>query len=183
MDIGAAITSLTTAQKIAKGLREIEKAYDAANLKAQIADLLSNIADAKSELVEAQSVIKEKDEEIKRLNEALVINPDLIEGPGGYKWQNRGEGLRIGLPVCPTCLDREARQVVLVRSGRYLAAQCPRCSTPFDPVERFLEPDGQGNQKTESQAQKEQREENRRKQSQALREAGAKFDGGSWMGR
>ena len=181
MDIGSALSSLTAAQTIAKGLREVQKAYDEAALKMQIADLISNIADAKIELVEAQAALDSKDDEIKRLTEALATKARLVEGPGGYRWQDRGDGRGIGLPVCPACLDKEGRQVVLVQSGTNFGAQCPRCSTSFDPVDRLLEPDPSGVQRTAIQSRAEARAEQRRQQNQTMRQLNASLNGDSWL--
>lgn len=157
MSLAGAIAGVTASINTLKALRTVEKAIDQAELKIQIADLISNLADAKVELVEAQQTLKEKDEEIVRLQASLERRASLIEGPGGHHWQDRGGGLKLGYPICPSCDERDGRQVQLKQSGLMHSAACPRCSSKFEPVEFFHEPDSSGAQKTETEVAKEKR--------------------------
>lgn len=167
MDIAAALASLNSALGILKGLREIDKAYDLALLRAQVVDLMGNVTDAKAELLEAQETLTAKDKEIARLSDALAEKGELVDGPGGYKWPKTEDGLRRGFPICPACDEKEHRQVLLKQVGRGYGAVCPRCATKFDPVEYFHEPTN-GQEKTRTQADQEQRDADNRAATAAI---------------
>jgi len=166
MSIGAAIASLNAALETLKALRGLEKAFDQAVLKAQIVDLMGNVADAKVALLEAQDALREKDAEIDRLNGSIAAKAKLLEGPGGYMWADRGDGIRRGYPVCPACDEKEARQVTLKQAGGAHSCVCPRCDSKFKPVEYFHEPDASGKQQTHSQRMAERRNRHPRTDAQ-----------------
>lgn len=175
MDWNAALGSLSTALTVTKALKDIDAAYDKAVYKGQIAELLSSLADVKISVLDAQDELREKEAEISRLNESLAAKSALVEGVGGYHWKDRGDGLKIGYPICPACDDREGRQVVLKQAGGHHSTVCPRFSKEFAPVEFFHEPDQTGTQKTESQLSRERRDAANERNSAAMRLAG------SWM--
>ncbi|AQR60833.1 hypothetical protein BZG35_03560 [Brevundimonas sp. LM2] len=150
MDIAAGLASLDMAIKIAGSLKNVEKAYDQVALKGQVIDLMGALYDAKGQLHEAAAALAERDREIARLVEAQKEKATLVEGRHGYLWKDKGDGVKIGYPVCPSCLDRENHQVELKRDGNARAAQCPRCDKKFAPVEYYSEPKLDGSQTTAS---------------------------------
>ena len=168
MDISSAVASLNAALTVLKTLRAIDKQYDHAQLRVQIVDLMGNVTDAKVELLEAQETLSAKDLEIARLRDALAAKGDLVDGPGGYKWPKTGDGLRRGFPICPTCDEKEHRQVLLKQDGSTeYGTVCPRCATKFAPVEQFLEPVN-GAEKTQTEQDREKRDAQNRAASRAL---------------
>lgn len=71
MDIAAGLTLLGQATSIVKNLRDIEKGFDAAALKAQMAELYGTLADVKIALSDARETIHEKDKKIRELEEKI----------------------------------------------------------------------------------------------------------------
>ncbi|UGY03280.1 hypothetical protein [Bradyrhizobium quebecense] len=71
MDIAAALALVGQATGIVKNLREIEKGFDAAALKAQMSELYGTLADVKIALSDARETIHEKDKKIKELEEKI----------------------------------------------------------------------------------------------------------------
>ncbi|MEO8758830.1 MAG: hypothetical protein ABI398_13900 [Devosia sp.] len=67
MDIATGLALLAQATGIVKDLREIDKSFDAAALKAQMADLYGALADVKIALSDARDAIHERDQKIKEL--------------------------------------------------------------------------------------------------------------------
>lgn len=174
MDIAAGIASLDAALKIAKGIKGVEKAYDQVTLKGEVVELMGALYDVKGELIDAAQAIKERDAEIERLTAALADKKALILGPGGYSWIDHGDGLRLGYPICPTCLEGQGRQVELKQDGGSASAKCPRCATGFMPVECFLPRSADGKQNTVS-------EDNREKRAQRdLRRSVGQVGRGGW---
>lgn len=139
MSIGAGIASVNAAIGIAKGLRGLEKAYDEAVLKGQLIELMINLNDAKGELLDAQEAIAEREREIGRLSQALQVQGKLLEGPGGYRWLDKGEGQKRGYPVCPRCLPK-GDHIEMLQSGGIQTATCPVCSFKAEPVTCFIDP-------------------------------------------
>lgn len=67
MDISTGLTLLAQATGIVKDIRDIDKGFDAAVLKAQMADLYGTLADVKIALSDAREAIHERDQKIKEL--------------------------------------------------------------------------------------------------------------------
>ncbi|MDR6591566.1 hypothetical protein [Agrobacterium tumefaciens] len=72
MDIATGLSLLSQATGVVKDLREIDKGYDAAALKAQMADLYGTLADVKIALSDARETIHERDLEIKTLEAKIA---------------------------------------------------------------------------------------------------------------
>jgi len=72
LDIATALTLLGQATRIVKDLREIDKGFDLASLKAQMANLYGTLADVKIALSDAREAIHEKDQKIKRLEDKIA---------------------------------------------------------------------------------------------------------------
>ncbi|MGY2906561.1 hypothetical protein [Bradyrhizobium sp. URHC0002] len=71
MDIAAALSLLGQATNIVKNLREVEKGFDVAALKAQMAELYGTLADVKIALSDARETIHDRDKKIKELEEKI----------------------------------------------------------------------------------------------------------------
>jgi hypothetical protein len=78
MDIMTAIAAVSHALDAAKKLREIEKDFDAAAYKLQVAELASTLADAKLALTEIRGEIVAKGAEISRLTGALRFQGECV---------------------------------------------------------------------------------------------------------
>ena len=72
MDIGAGLTLLSQATGIVKDLRDIDKGFDVAALKARMADLYATLADVKIALSDARETIHERDRRITELEEKIA---------------------------------------------------------------------------------------------------------------
>ena len=138
MDFFAGISGINNAITIAKALKQIEKDYDAATLKAQVADLISALADAKMALTDASEENKRLASENERLLQAGSEVATLVEIES-YRYRTNGTGQAIGYPACPACLDKEKRVVLLIQEGYAKDAKCPRCASKFYPVESFTQ--------------------------------------------
>lgn len=169
MDLTAALGAVSTALGVAKAIKEIDAAYDKAAYKVQIAELMSSLADVKIAVLEGQEELRAKDNEIARLTAAIADKSSLVDGPGGYKWVDRGNGLRLGYPVCPSCLEASGRQVLLKQAGGKISVECPLCDKAFSPVEFFHEPDNQGKQLTETERRENAKASIRRVSSVGIR--------------
>lgn len=67
MDIATGLTLLAQATGIVKDLREVDKGFDAAALKSQMADLYGTLADVKIAPSDARETIHDRDRKIKEL--------------------------------------------------------------------------------------------------------------------
>lgn len=135
MTIGAAIGSINAALTIAKAMRQIEKDYDAAVLKAQIVDLMGAVTDAKGELIEAEEQLRAKDAEIKRLTESLNAKADMIE-VDGFMHAKGEDGKPKGRPFCPACLAADGTQIRPAKSVNNFST-CPRCKANYRNLNEF----------------------------------------------
>ncbi len=142
MDLVAAAGGLSHAINIAKTVRDADKALDKATLKAQMADVMDKATDAKFALSEAREQIANRDAEIARLRAAFEERVDLVLGDGDYKFRTNENGDAIGYPMCPKCETLDGRIVQLKQHRHGLAAQCPACSSVFEPVACYVEAEG-----------------------------------------
>jgi hypothetical protein len=67
MDIAAGLTLLAQATGIVKDLRAIDKGFDVAVLKSQMAELYGTLADVKIALSDARETIHDKEQKIREL--------------------------------------------------------------------------------------------------------------------
>ena len=176
MDIASGIAAATHGLGIAKTLREIEKSYDQATLKAQLADLMSTLADAKLALIEAKESMAEKDKEIAALRTNFAVQAELIVSDGDYKFFAGESGNPLGYPVCPKC-ELDGKIVQLKQNGGIVQARCPSCMIEYQPVTCFLPPE-EGDATLRSK-QEGLRSEQSARSSAALRRHGSR---NSWMG-
>jgi len=72
MDIATALSLLSNATGVVKDLREIDKSFDVAALKAKMADLYVTLADVKIALSDARETIHGRDNQIKQLEDKIT---------------------------------------------------------------------------------------------------------------
>lgn len=143
MDIVSGIGAVTSALGIAKTLRGIEKTYDEATYKAQVADLINALTDAKLAMAEAKEDLAGKDKEIDRLKASFEAHSALVKGNGDYSYFADDNGKPLGYPVCPKCQQVDGRVIQLKQEGVSINAKCPACASVFNPVSCYL-PHGSG---------------------------------------
>lgn len=134
MPLMEAIAAVGQAIDVAKGMRAVEKNYDAATYKIQIADLMTALSEARLELVSARDSFAAKEAELAELKKTLERQAELVQGRGGFKYQVGEEGQPIGLPACPTCEQRDGRITFTVKDGSSRKVRCPVCDSRFDGV-------------------------------------------------
>lgn len=182
MDIAAGIAAVTQGLGIAKAMRTIEKAYDEATFKAQIAELIGSLTDAKLTLAEAKDEMAAKDKEIERLKAAFEAKAKLIKGPGDYEYIADDEGRPLGYPICPRCHETDGRIVQLKQNVKHIAGQCPVCEKEYKPVTAFLHYDG-GTAYTKQNEFDDKMAEMNRRQAEGMERLGRQLGGNSWMAR
>lgn len=138
MDLASAIAVAAQAVGIAKDLREIDKGFDVAELKARMADLYNNLADVRMALVDAQIDMREKDSEIEQLKSAFQLQRSLVERCG-YKYEAFDSGEPKGDAFCPRCEQNHGRFYRLVprENAARGSMDCPECKAHFTQVPRF----------------------------------------------
>lgn len=143
MDIMAGITAASQGLKIAKALRGIEKNYDDATYRAQMAELIESLTDAKLAMAEAKEGLVERDNEIKRLKANFEAKSALVKADGGYDYLAGDEGKAVGYPVCPKCNEVDGRISQTKEHENSGKSRCPACSSIYHPVVCYL-PSGSG---------------------------------------
>ena len=122
-----------------KGMRAVEKDFDAATFKAQMVELREALTDARLAMIEAREENAGLQAEIERLKQVAVDRDALLE-VGSYKYVG-SNGQPVGFPICPKCDATDSRLVKLVRQGHMRGAMCPVCTNSYDPVDCYL-PEG-----------------------------------------
>lgn len=171
MPIMEAIAAVGQAIEVAKGMRAVEKNFDAATYKVQIADLMTALSDARLELVAAREAASEKNAQFEELKRTLQGQESLVEVSSGFKYKMNESGQPAGLPVCPTCEQRDGRLAFTVKDGNARSVRCPVCDARFQGIAIYTQ--SQGNEPP-TLAQDEAR-----RQSEALMRANAHLDGRS----
>ncbi|RYD86679.1 MAG: hypothetical protein EOP50_22050 [Sphingobacteriales bacterium] len=138
MDISSGLAAASQAIGITKTLRSIEKDYDAAAYKGQIAELMLAVADTKMALSDARDAIADRDKEIARLKVTLAEKATLTKGLGEYQYHTDDDGHPFGYPICPKCEVVDARIVTLKQNKKHWVGACPVCATVYDPVAYYL---------------------------------------------
>ena len=143
MDIVSGIGAVSSALGIAKTLRGIEKTYDEATYKAQVADLINALTDAKLAMADAKENLADKDKEIERLKASFEAKSALVAGDGGYNYLADDGGNPVGYPVCPKCEQINGRIIQTKEHEASGKSRCPACSDVYGPVVCYL-PHGSG---------------------------------------
>jgi hypothetical protein len=131
MEIAAGLVALGQVAAVMKTVIEVDKTYDAAKFKAQMADAMVALADAKLALIDAREKLREKDEEIVRLQKQFDFRDELVE-VNGYKYRkNLEDGTPSGMPFCARCEAVDGRYIQLAKTiiGRNLG--CPQCNANY----------------------------------------------------
>lgn len=182
MDITAGIAAVTQGLGIAKALRSIEKAYDEATYKAQIAELIGSLTDAKLSLAEAKDEMAAKDKEIERLRATFEAKAKLAKGPDDYDYKSDDEGRPIGYPICPKCHETGGRIVQLKQNVKHNAGRCPVCEMEYKPVTAFLHYDA-GTPYTKQNEFDDKVADVNRRQAESLERLGEELGPNSWIAR
>jgi hypothetical protein len=132
MDIMTGISAVAQAMNIVKGLREIDKGFDAAEFKLKIADLYSALADAKVALADAKTEIESKQTEIEALTAQFQVRTATVEYKG-YKYERGADGKPVGYPYCPVC-ESNGKMIQTAYSGAHRELSCPRCKAAYGHV-------------------------------------------------
>lgn len=109
MEIGAALTALSNALSLAKTLRGIERDYDLASVRAQMAEIYDALTDARIALADAKGIIAERDLQIKELQGGPM--------PG---------------EPCPYCGERAMRMTRQMMHGQWEEWTCGACEKKKD---------------------------------------------------
>ncbi|KUR75211.1 hypothetical protein [Novosphingobium sp. Fuku2-ISO-50] len=109
MDFASALTALSNAMTLAKALRGIQKDYDIAAVRVQMAEIYDALADARIALADAKSVIVEREQQIKELEGGPV--------PGD---------------PCPYCGARAMRMTRQAMNGQWETWTCGECTQTKD---------------------------------------------------
>jgi len=129
MDIMTGLSAVAQAMNIAKGLREIEKGFDAAEFKLKIAELNSALADAKLALADAKTKIESKQAEVEALIAQFQVRTATVEYRG-YKYERSADGKPLGYPYCPAC-ESNGKMIRTAYSGAHREISCPRCKAAY----------------------------------------------------
>ena len=116
MDIITGIAAASQALDAVKKLRDLEKNFDAAVFRMEIANLMIALSDAQIALVEAKQTIQDRDAEIRRLTEVQSGKMPVVKHMG-YSFGIDPNGRPIGLPFCRTCEQRTGEQNQLSEMG------------------------------------------------------------------
>ena len=138
VDPTAVITSVTAALKAAKTWRDVEKAFETASFRAQLADVIDALTDSKLALAEAKKRQVANNAEIERLKLTIANRQTLVNGADGYRYAIDENQNSIGFPVCPKCDQIDGRLIHLFQDGGVQKAKCPACATQYSPVTCFL---------------------------------------------
>jgi hypothetical protein len=138
MDIMTGLSAVAQAMNIAKGLRDIEKGFDAAEFKLKIADLYSALADAKVALADAKTEIESKQAEIEALTAQFQVRTATVRYRG-YKYERSADGKPQGYPFCLVC-ESDGKMIRTIGSGARPELRCPRCKAVYPSVSSFPYP-------------------------------------------
>lgn len=139
MDIVAALSSATGALKVINELRSINNEFDKAELKAKLADVMNNMSDARMGLVEAGELLSSKEREIDVLKRAIRKRDDETVEVKGYRYRKSPEGMPLGYPYCPICVDEGFFVITVSMHEPGRPVKCPKCRANFGSVMGFNE--------------------------------------------
>lgn len=128
MDIASGLAAASQALQIARGLRELDKAYDQVTLKGQIIDLMDKLQDVRGALQDAREALTERDALIAQLRSAKNKKEAAIEKNGYlYREDPLNPGEPTGYPYCRRCDEVDGRMVLCTESEKGRYAVCPQC--------------------------------------------------------
>lgn len=121
---------------IVKKLRDLEKNFDAATYRMEIANLMMALSDTRIALADAQTTIAEKDAEIRRLSEVAASKVRTVKFQG-FAFGIDADGKQLGLPFCPACIANTGKQVHIVQLVQEFH-QCPICKAMYNDPPRTV---------------------------------------------
>ncbi len=125
IDISALMTAASSATKILKDLREIDRGINEAEYKFQIAELFETIADMKMAIIELKEEGGEKDKKIAELTRFHADKEKLVVFEG-YYYTDGGDGKPAGQAHCSVCM-LEGCLILTSRARVGGGYTCPRC--------------------------------------------------------
>lgn len=129
MDIMTGLSAAAQALDITRKLRDLEKDFDRAEFKMQIADLYTALSDARMALADAKEELAKKEAEIRSLKEAKTDKMRTV-AHRGYNFGIDGHGKSIGRPFCPVCEKTKGIQIQITKgTGRHDI--CPSCKAAY----------------------------------------------------
>jgi hypothetical protein len=136
VDFVTALTAIGQALNVVKGLNQIDREFDKADLKLRVAELSTALATAQITLAEAQKEAVDKDTEIAKLKAAFREKQELVE-LHGFHYRKRSDGSPQGRPHCPRCLQ-EGRLFMMTRNmGQGRPFECPECESEYQGLSSF----------------------------------------------
>lgn len=120
-----------------RGLIEIAKQYDNAELNQRILDLQSEVGDLQQEKHELEARTRRLKQEIEDLREKLAFKEDLTMINGVYWVVAEGEAAKG--PFCPRCWDVDRVGVWLNRLKNDVLL-CPECENNYGELKRPSRP-------------------------------------------
>lgn len=129
MDILTGLAAVSQGLDAVKKLRDLEKDFDAATFRLEIANLTVALADARVALAEAQTTIQDRDAEIRRLTEVANNKAPSVF----YQNFNFGigpDGQAMGLPFCPACEKTKGLQIQIAHLMDEFY-KCPVCEALY----------------------------------------------------
>lgn len=129
VDIMTGLAAAGQALDIAKKLKELEKNFDSATFRLEIAELMTALADTKIALAEARATLSEKDAEIARLT-AVVENKAPVVFYQGFNFGITPDGQSMGKPFCPACEKTKGTQIQIAELMDE-HHQCPICQALY----------------------------------------------------
>ena len=139
MDVMMGLAAVSHGIGVVKGLLEIKRGYDTAELKLKLADVFSSLADARTSLTEAKAEIDAKQAEIDKLRDHFKVRAETIECHG-HKYEKGKDGKPVGLPYCPRC-EGDGRMLKLTPTGgKRGETRCPQCKSDYAHIVKYPYP-------------------------------------------
>jgi len=108
--IATIANSLRVTTDIAKGLREVDRGLQTAELTSKLVDLMNALTDARAAVLSVQEELSVKEQEVRELQEKLDLREHMTYSPPFY-WLEK-DGKRQG-PFCQQYYDSEQRAIRL----------------------------------------------------------------------
>jgi hypothetical protein len=143
MDFITAIASVTKGLEVLKVMRDIDKNFDAASYKGQIAELTAALADAKRDLVDAWDEVASREKEIERLKAAFRLRGENTVVARGLRFEKSSDSSPVGMPYCKRCetMDGILIQLASIRGKEGYKAVCPQCKADFGSEHGYMYPE------------------------------------------
>jgi hypothetical protein len=125
-----ALTAATKSIELLRAMKDLDKQYSQAELKAKAAELLSNLADVKVALVDAPDQIAEKEREIVKLRSAFQLRQET----DNFSFDKDEQGRPIGWPYCYRCEQIDG-VMIKVHQGGGRDMVCPQCKRTYGSME------------------------------------------------